>query len=219
MSVPAEAALADVAGLGGFFAVTVGGDGAGWHPVGESYARGLADLVAERHARYGAEERVAASIAQLGHAARLWSPVLACALAHGIVLDLAGLERADDGPRLRLPVARGRPVGERLVEDLYELVVVRHLEALAAGLRVKVASGLLHGNAASALAEAGRALARARPWLRADAARLVGGLLETGRLAGAGRLTGPGLGFRRRSCCLYYRAPGGEKCGDCGLAR
>ncbi|KAA1251480.1 hypothetical protein F0Q45_04270 [Mycobacterium simiae] len=26
-----------------------------------------------------------------------------------------------------------------------------------------------------------------------------------------------GLGFRRRSCCLCYRAPAGSKCGDCPL--
>lgn len=43
-------------------------------------------------------------------------------------------------------------------------------------------------------------------------------LLDTGRLTGTGAVTGPGLGFRRRSCCLYYRAPNGTKCGDCGPA-
>ena len=32
-------------------------------------------------------------------------------------------------------------------------------------------------------------------------------------------MTGDGLSFRRRSCCLYYRLPGGALCGDCGLAR
>lgn len=27
------------------------------------------------------------------------------------------------------------------------------------------------------------------------------------------------LAFRRRSCCLYYRVPGGSTCGDCCLIR
>ncbi|MGH3410268.1 MAG: (2Fe-2S)-binding protein [Streptosporangiaceae bacterium] len=31
-------------------------------------------------------------------------------------------------------------------------------------------------------------------------------------------MTGEGLGFRRHSCCLYYRLPGGGLCGDCALA-
>ncbi|MGY0071197.1 (2Fe-2S)-binding protein [Streptomyces sp. QTS137] len=31
-------------------------------------------------------------------------------------------------------------------------------------------------------------------------------------------ITGPDLTFRRRSCCLHYRAPNGSKCGDCCLA-
>jgi|GEM_PF-1837329 hypothetical protein len=44
-------------------------------------------------------------------------------------------------------------------------------------------------------------------------------LLGTGRLRGTGQLTGTGLAFRRRSCCLYYRLPGGGLCGDCCLRR
>ncbi|MET9296481.1 (2Fe-2S)-binding protein [Streptomyces sp. NPDC003077] len=215
-------ALAEVAALGPFFAVELGDVEEGWHPVGTSYARGLDDLIAARVARYGTREpRVAASIVQLGHAARLWSPVLACAVLHGVVPDLAGLRRADHGPALRLPVA---PAGwraddlPRLADTLYEVVMVRHLEPLAAGLRVKVARRLLDGNAASALAEAARAILAARPDVREPLTDLVGTLLRTGRLAGTGHVTGPDLSFRRRSCCLYYRVPLGVKCGDCGLA-
>jgi FhuF-like iron-sulfur protein len=42
-------------------------------------------------------------------------------------------------------------------------------------------------------------------------------LRDTGQFAGADRFAGAGLSFRRRSCCLYYRVPGGGLCGDCTL--
>jgi ferric iron reductase protein FhuF len=46
-------------------------------------------------------------------------------------------------------------------------------------------------------------------------------LLRTGPLAGTGTLAyrGGRPAFRRRSCCLYYRVPGGALCADCGLTR
>ncbi|WP_406715480.1 (2Fe-2S)-binding protein [Streptomyces althioticus] len=215
------AALHDVAGLNGFFALQVGGRGDGWHPIAHSYAAGFTDLaeaVARRHRT--PEPRVDVSIAQLGHAARLWSPALACVVLHGIVPDLEGLQRADDGPALRV----ARPAGwfaDGLdgggARALYQQVT-GHLSALAAGLRVKVAPRLLDGNSASALAGAAHALLALRPAVRGPLTDLTTALLDTGRLAGTGTLTGPDLAFRRRSCCLYYRAPGGSKCGDCGLA-
>ncbi|MFD7061230.1 (2Fe-2S)-binding protein [Streptomyces sp. NPDC059906] len=217
----AAAALHDVASLGGFFALRVGGPDDGWHPLTHSYGAGFTDLaeaVARRHRT--SEPRVDVSIAQLGHAARLWSPALACVVLHGIVPDLEGLRRADDGPALRVP----RPAGwyaDRLdggpVRALYEQVT-DHLSALADGLRVKIAPRLLDGNSASALAGAAHALLALRPAVREPLTDLTTALLDTGRLAGTGVLTGPDLAFRRRSCCLYYRAPNGSKCGDCGLA-
>jgi hypothetical protein len=215
------AALHDVAGLGGFFALRVGGPDDGWHPVARFYAAGFTDLaaaVARRHRT--PEPRVAVSIAQLGHAARLWSPALACVVLHGIVPDLEGLQRADDGPAVRVP----RPTGwyaDRLdggpAGALYEQVT-GHLSALADGLRVKIAPRLLDGNSASALAGAAQVLHALRPAEREPLTDLTTALLDTGRLVGTGALTGPALAFRRLSCCLYYRAPNGSKCGDCGLA-
>ncbi|ETB50192.1 hypothetical protein O974_04420, partial [Mycobacterium avium 11-0986] len=44
-------------------------------------------------------------------------------------------------------------------------------------------------------------------------------LLDTGIMSGAGAVTGPPLDFRRASCCLFYRLPGGSVCGDCVLDR
>lgn len=38
--------LSEVSSYGGFFALTVGGDPAGWRPVTECYADGSADLIA-----------------------------------------------------------------------------------------------------------------------------------------------------------------------------
>ena len=90
------------------------------------------------------------------------------------------------------------------------------MEPLEAGLRVKLAPGLLSGNIASALVGASAALLSVRPDLRQPVVTLTNSLLGTGRLAGSGVVTGD-LGFRRRSCCLFYRAPAGSKCGDCPL--
>ncbi|MBB4913644.1 hypothetical protein FHS44_000716 [Streptosporangium saharense] len=210
-----------MAKIGSFFAIDIGAGGAGWHDVNADYARGFTDLVEAVAARYGTGElRIGASIAQLGHAARLWSPLLATVLGHGLVLDLRRLERADDGPRLRLPTVSGwhAETEDQVTGLLYNMVVRGHLEPLAAGLRVKVAPGLLYGNAASALVEAGRAIVAARPELTAPATRLVTALLGHGALTGKGVITSPALAFRRTTCCLYYRVPDGVKCDDCSLA-
>jgi FhuF 2Fe-2S C-terminal domain len=217
MNIPLE--LSQVSAYGGFFALTVGGDAAGWHPVSQSYADGFQDLIEATVQRYGATElRVGASLVHLGHAARLWSPVLACALGHGVIPDLTHLQRADDGAQLRMP----EPVGERLKEPpspelLYRIVVHDHMEPLAAGLPVQLAPGLLSGNIASALVGAARALLSVRPDLRHSIVGLTKSLLDTGELTESGVITRDDLDFRRRSCCLLYRVPAGGKCGDCGL--
>ena len=209
--------LSEVSSYGGFFALTVGGDGQGWHPVTQSYADGFMDLADATAQRYHTPElRIGASLVHLGHAARLWSPLLACVLGHGVVPDLTDLQRADDGARLRLP----EPVGERVdspsADLLYRVVVQDHMEPLAAGLRVKLAPALLSGNIASALVGASAALLSVRPDLRQPVVMITNSLLSTRRLNGSGIITGD-LDFRRRSCCLFYRAPGGSKCGDCPL--
>jgi hypothetical protein len=86
-----SAELSDVASYGGFFAVAVGPDDSaatGWHPIGQSYADGYADLIEATIRRYRTtESRIGASLVHLGHATRLWSPVLACALGHGVIPD------------------------------------------------------------------------------------------------------------------------------------
>ncbi|KHO17970.1 (2Fe-2S)-binding protein [Mycolicibacterium setense] len=210
--------LREIASYGGFFALTVGDDPADWIPVRHCYDQGCADLVAATAARYDtADLRIGASLVQFSHASRLWSPLLACALRYGVLPDLTDLQRHTSRTDLRLPVPVGAPVDGPLAQQLYRRVITEHLEPLAAGFRVKMAPRLLYGNAAAALVAAGHDLAQRRPELDDDIVAVTEALLVTGELAGTGDLTG--LTFRRRSCCLYYRVPGGSNCGDCALTR
>ncbi|MGW7238209.1 (2Fe-2S)-binding protein [Streptomyces sp. NPDC054804] len=170
------------------------------------------------------ELRVAASIAHQGLAARLWSVALGCAARYGRLPDLdprllrwdAGAGAPDD---LWLTEVRPLPGGAG-PDTLADAVVHGHLEPLAQALRARygVAAGLLWGNAGSALAGAARELERrARADGRAEAAdrtrTLVDALFAHPLLSATGIRTGQA--FRRRSCCLYYRVPGGGVCGDC----
>ena len=137
-------ALADAAVLGDFFTIACGRPGPAWRPAREAYRHGLRDLIGQTERRLGvSQNRVAASIAQLGYAARLWSPALACALRQGIVPDLQRLQiRAELPARLRLSQPRGWHADGLgvLAGLLYHNVVEEHLEPLAAGLDVKIAS-------------------------------------------------------------------------------
>jgi hypothetical protein len=216
-----RAALAESAEVGPFFELSVGADEAGWRPAVSVYSGGLREWIEATGERLGVTEvRVAAATVHLGYAARLWSPVLGCALLRGVVPDLTRL-RLVTSPSLRLnvPEAGGWQVDTRdeMTALAYRVVVGRHLEPLAGHLPVKVAPGLLRGNAAAALTGALRVLVAAHSGLGQPARDLAEVLLATGALRGTGELTGPGLEFRRRSCCLFYRVPGGGLCGDCPL--
>jgi hypothetical protein len=211
--------LADAAGIGPYFVLGVG-DIPGARPAGDVYAsRGFAALIASTATQLRTSEpRVAAATFQLSYAARLWSPVLASVLRHGVVPDLADL-RITLSPSLRLSLPdppRGWQPAEPAA-SVYRAVMATHLEPLAAAFPVKIAPGLLDGNAAAALTGALRVLTATHPDLAAPARTLAATLLDTGRLRGTGTLTGSGLEFIRRSCCLYYRVPRGGLCGDCPL--
>ncbi|MDX2851624.1 (2Fe-2S)-binding protein [Streptomyces sp. PA03-3a] len=203
-------------------------------PLAEVYAGrpspALTARVAEVGRRLGTpERRVAASLAQQGLAARLWSVALGPAALTDRMPDLSGgrlwwhpgrsapdeLWLPDDAPRV--------PAG-RLRED----VLLGHLVPLCESVHAVsgVAPGLLWGNAASALAGTLRVLHSwclgegARPGAAARAVALAEELMADPLLRDAGglRLTGPGApAYVRRSCCLYYRVPGGGLCGDCAL--
>ncbi len=179
----------------------------------------LAELV-DHHARRlrTDERRVAVSLLFQGIAARLWSPVLGCAPA-GIVPDL-------DPEHLRwwraspLGLGTSQPGGWAVAdaaehaEHAARTVVQANLAPLAAALQssVPIADGLLWGNAASALVGAAQVA-------DGDVTRaLVVELLTRAPLRDTTTtLGGAPLTVRRRSCCLYYRTPGGGLCGDCAL--
>jgi hypothetical protein len=227
-------ALADVAALGPFFAVSdrtgqATGPGAPrWRPCRDLYTD---PSVLEARIRVVAGAvgttgtRVAASIAFQGLAARLVSPVLAVAAVHRLVPPWSpdGLRwrAVASGPWPLAPSAGPpRHAGESgLVAAVAATLVGPHLAALVGATRAvaSVSDRVLWGNAASALVGATAIVVRARPASARTASVVLRGLLATGPLAGTGGF-GPRGSFRRRSCCLYYRVPGGGICGDCVLA-
>jgi hypothetical protein len=229
--------LAALRPLGGFFVLRTGAPPHGRLPtLAQVYAQPAAGPHDSRplDARVRAvargirapEPRVAASVAHQALAARLWSAALGCAALYGRIPDLdprlLHWDPAAQAPEdLWLTEVRARPADASTVADV---VLHGHLEPLAAALRARhrLAPGLLRGNAASALASTGRLLAawardHGRPEAAGRARELTARLLTHPLLHGAGTLTG--TGFRRRSCCLYYRVPGGGLCGDCCFAR
>jgi hypothetical protein len=212
-------ALAEAAQVGPFFRLQVvdGRAGDGWVPV----ASAVAGLVESTASQLGTGEvRVAASIVHQNLAARLWSLVLGCGLLAGIVPDLGSLVVTEKPPiRLGVTSPRGWAVtGEEQLASRSLEVVNSQLAVLRAALPARLAYGLLRGNSAAAMVGALTVLARSRPSQERAAIALGRALLSSPDLAGAGVLAEHGLGFRRRSCCLYYRVPGGGLCGDCCFA-
>ncbi|HEY2764495.1 MAG TPA: (2Fe-2S)-binding protein [Pseudonocardiaceae bacterium] len=221
------AALRVAAGWGPYFVIETGPGGRGTVLASLYSATGAVDLteLVEHHARRlgTAELRVAASLLFQGFAARLWSPVLGCAAA-GVVPDLDPDQlhwwRASP---LGLRIARAggwQPPGRSDHTGLAVRAVVQdNLYPFAQALRrvVRIAEGLLWGAAASALVGAvqmlqGDELSAARD--------LAAEVLEQPALRGTTILLDRDpLRVRRRSCCLYYRVPGGGLCGDCPLER
>lgn len=229
--------LAALAALGGYFdlrLLTADAAPAGLRSFAELYD--CPDVVAARMAwvadRFGpVEPRVAASVTHLGFAARLVSPALAAACA-GVVVDIPptsllwepNTEQVTSwlsGPyRFAAAPAAAAEVAQALAGTLLE----RHLVPLGAAVRdrTRISPRLLWGNVAAAVGGAVMMISLHRSEWADRAAAVAAALLERPPLAGLGRLVQPDAGrphrfFVRRSCCLYYRAPGGSKCGDCAL--
>ncbi|MFJ4830650.1 (2Fe-2S)-binding protein [Streptomyces sp. NPDC088747] len=228
--------LAALGPLGGFFVLRTGVPPRGSLPtLARAYTEPRTDARKEVYTDFvtfrirsvtesiGAPEpRIAASVAHQALAARLWSIALGAAALYGQVPDL-------DPRLLRWDPAGGAPddlwlseVRPLPVEAIGEVVLAGHLEPLAAALRARhrVAEGLLWGNAGSALAAAVRQLDR---WARANGRPEAG---DRARTIAAELFAHPDLSatldpvtLRRRSCCLYYRVPGGGLCGDCCFTR
>jgi hypothetical protein len=228
---------ADVRGFGPFFALSThpSGEepGGAWQSMSRSLLEARVTDVGGRLAAAGTlpsgavEARVAASVAHLGLAARLVSPALAVAVLRGGVLAprLADLrwQRVTGGPvPLSLPddVFADRPAGP-LAEDLARRLLDGPLRELADLMgEFSLSRHILWGNTASAVNGAATMIAASRPHLAPRTRALAEHLFDLPPLRGAGA-TRDGA-FRRRSCCLIYRAaPGGKGplCGDCVLVR
>lgn len=213
-----DVARRELARLGEFFAVQPASDPGPWRPVADLLDPTLlgrrVDTVGSALAgMVGAdvEPRVAASTASLGLFARLLSPALGATL-----LDLPG--PAVDALRWQpetpgtLPLSASRWTRDVLDETLERLLLP--MVDLLHGAH-GVSRHVLLGNLASAVNGSLRMAATSRPDLAGAAATLRAGLLGRPALADAAL---PGAPFVRRSCCLYYRLPGGGYCGDCVLA-
>ncbi|QKW10315.1 (2Fe-2S)-binding protein [Streptomyces sp. NA04227] len=219
-----------LADIGGFFRIRTGRAPATARPLGDVYAADAdADddpltarvrMVAQRIR--APEPRVAVALVHLGLAARLWSLALGSAALYE---TLPGLDPdrlywdplATTGEDLWLDEVRPVPADTAAVD---RTVRAAHLDPFAEVLRTRyaMAQGLLDGNSGSALAAAVReidrwALRRGRPEVAARAAAYGDALFADPVLVATGSRTA--AGFRRRSCCLYYRVEGGGVCGDC----
>jgi iron complex transport system ATP-binding protein len=214
--------FADLADLGPYFAVGTGPVSDGWRSVEQLYTdTALLDgIVGRIQARMdAAEQRVAASTFYLGFAARLWSIGLGALAAHRLLPDLDTeyllFQESDGQIRLHIehPVALH---GVDLEPRLADMVLDGHLAPLSVALHRlgPISEKLLRGNAASALLGAARVFdgngTTGRGW------QLARRLCADERLSDTIRFNN--VGYRRTSCCLYYRAPRGGLCGDCSLA-
>ncbi|GAA5118539.1 (2Fe-2S)-binding protein [Pseudonocardia adelaidensis] len=218
----ARSLLADVARIGPFFALGTGpAASTGWPLADPEPVR---DRIGHVGGALGCEERVAASLAFQGFAARLVSAPYAAAVLHGAMPELGPAtvfwHRTEDGgwvPRVGEPPLTAADALPALLDDLLTPLVT------AVRAQVPVAERLLWGNAASTVAAAKRLLVVQRPAVADRAAATAEAVLAHGAFAGAGELLPPRdpdrvWTFRRRSCCLYYRVPGsGGLCDDCVL--
>ncbi|GAA2005288.1 (2Fe-2S)-binding protein [Catenulispora subtropica] len=224
--IPAPASVSDkLAALGPYFAVEFHGASqepeAPWRPMTElvdepavmqERVAGVRAFLAAGTGREAAavELRVAASVVHLGLVARVTSPLLALAVEYG----WRGSVRAADlwwqpGLASTFPLSISETVlgaGEAGTGGF-----LSELEAVIAEFGVN--RHILRGNVGSALAGASRMLA-------GDAeSRVLAEMIGSPELVGCGELH-DGV-FRRRSCCLIYRAAparDGSLCGDCVLA-
>lgn len=182
-----------------------------WRPIRDllSDPAVLAGRVDAVRRSLGSDVRVAASVAQLGLTARLVAPPLGLFVHSGVWLAVDGLWWQEDLSGAFPLATSGQVTGspDELIGRLGELVDV------TAGF--SVSRTVLWGNVASALTGAATVIGAARPDLAAAATAAVDDLpvVREHGVRRHGR-------FRRRSCCLIYRATGRAAiCGDCVLRR
>jgi ferric iron reductase protein FhuF len=235
MSADLTGEMADVAALGGFFALATGpaeGVDPSWRPF-HSFTGAVLDERVDQVADQlgGVPRRIAASLLSLSVSARVTALVLGAGTLHGVVPRLHDrLQwRPWSGGPAPLWIERPEAVAEDPAgpEDL-ALLAARELDATlrplldAIGAQASVSPQVVRGNVASSLGGALRMLLTQRPDSSAGALALAVGILGHPPLAGLGEIVEEpshptGVGFTRRTCCLFYRVPGGGTCGDCVL--
>ncbi|HEY0166347.1 MAG TPA: (2Fe-2S)-binding protein [Jatrophihabitans sp.] len=241
------ALLTELAGLGPFFAL-------GWHPAGSAPSDGwrpleellrqpgvLGTRVAATRAALAeasgqppgdVELRVAASMTQLGLAARLVCPALGAAALTGRPprIDPARMRwRPGPGGAVALSISDGAllPTSSAAADPaalagaLADSVLNGPVRALVqTSAQFGVSPQVLWGNVASVVNGARALIGVAAPGLSGPAEQIVSGLLARPPLHGRHQGSAA-AGFRRRSCCLVYRlvAAAAPVCGDCVLTR
>lgn len=220
------AMLRELSDVSPFFAIGTGPiANDGWQPVQRLYtdAALLDGIIADVQARIDApDRRVAVSTFFLGFAARLWSIGVGALAGYRLVPDLAAdqLMFRTDGGQIQLHVEH--PVawrGDRPESRLADAVLESHIAPLTAAVHRlgPISEKLLWGNVASALLGAARVFDRRH----GDCTPGPGWQLARNLCVADERLTdtiefiNDGTNYRRVSCCLYYRTPGGGLCGDC----
>jgi ferric iron reductase protein FhuF len=229
-----RALLADVDALGGFFTISTRPEEAvdpSWSPLTTFTGDPLVRRIDEVDTQLGSPgHRIAASLLAMSVTARFTGLMLAASAAHGTVLRLPHDRlhwRPWSGGPMPLWIAEpgGTPLdGPTGVDDLAAELCTVHLEPLVTAVRerVTVSPRVLWGNAAASWAGALRVLVTERPALHDRAVALAQDVVAREPLAGLGGFVAEpghptGIGFARRTCCLFYRVPGGGTCGDCVL--
>lgn len=166
------------------------------------------------------DPRAAASLAHLGLTSRVVSPVLGGVLLAGelVEFDAVALWWRDVlGPvPLAAPGLTTRPVDPRDVATVAAALTAGPATALIEAFATHgVSRRVLWGNLASAAAGALSMLRQIAPGGPFAVGEFGAALFAQPVLSDTGGF-GP-TGFRRNSCCLYYRVPGGGLCGDCVL--
>ena len=216
MRVVTDADLSTVAALGEFFdlsrpapagALTVSAFASDPDAIRAEVARTAVVLGAG--AVRAEDVRATASAVHLGLAARIIAPVVgARALLGTVPFASADLRLHRVGSSLVLTASEdGEP------DDVVATLAVLGAAFADGGSLSPI---VLWGNAGSAVASAAMLVAAARPDAAAAARAAAEDLLAHPDLSGTGAYVGGA--WRRTSCCLYYRIPGGGLCGDCVLS-
>lgn len=220
-------ALRGVAELGPYFTLTTTSLVRSWSVAS------LPQYVIQERADYVAgqvntdETRVGVSTWHLGACARIWSAVLGTWVSHGIIIDPRSLLVTSDVDALAIaydpqhpPVGRhADPTGDNQHADAAHAVrlATQTFDGLCSAIAAatNVSLGLLWGNVASSALATARLVAGAVPQWRPGV--FVQATMRHPSMNGTMTADEHGRAIRR-SCCLYYRVPGGGLCGDCPLS-